>query len=213
MFPLRLFLGLLSLVGGLALSWAAWSPLPAQGRDLALQRAFSQAALPPFRGRLWVRWPTQIRLGDQGQVQMALTWSPTPEEEAAFAPYLLRAEVRLESSGLLLTPQGEVSEPLAPGQPLRLAWRLVGHAPGPYRGRLWVHLVLTNKGGTPRQRQAAAAIPWQGEVIRPLGLSGPQARALGGSGVVAGLLLLLPEGLARRRAHLGPGPDRQREEG
>jgi hypothetical protein len=147
-------------------------------------------------------WPTRLRLGDPGLIYLTIqpdSQAPSAGQNAVEFPqgvaYNLLVESNLDISGVQAVPVGLVVEPMQPGQPVKFYWSVRADRRGVYDGAIWVHLRFIPLGGTSPDNQNA-------EVRRPLtnqpieietqdlfGLGGPQARMLGGMGLVLGCLL------------------------
>lgn len=165
-----------------------------------------------------IEWPGSLRLGDSDIVRLSLV--PTaggyaaeveyPEHELQSQPvdvpyrpgYEALAVARLDAAGMTVEPSGDQTRRLAQGVAAVWRWTVFPGSAGRHRMNLlltlfWVPLEPGGKGGE--------TVLWQGglevRVEAPLGLSAPQARALGLAGALLGGVLTLPlaEFVARRR--------------
>jgi hypothetical protein len=115
--------------------------------------------------------------------------------------YRTEAIARLDSAGMEVEPEGNQVRTLYQGTPVEWRWTVYPKSAGRHRLGLTLGLRWTPEGGGESQGSTL----WQGTVdVRvhaPLGLKGPQARALGIAGLLAGGVLVLPlaEFAARRR--------------
>lgn len=162
------------------------------------------------RRRLVWEWPAQLREGDADVVDLRLkmdaqgTLTPTAqvgghvvEGEGVEIPNLydthnLVVEARLDLVGFEMTPQGEVSEPLRPGEEVVFRWTVRCKEAGNYRGTLWVALNLVPKAGGDSIRQVLLAAPVDIEVRSVWGLPAQTVRILGGIGTAVSTVLGIP---------------------
>ena len=174
--------------------------------------------------RLNLEWPPTIRAGDGDVVRLTLEMDDqgnlTPTAQVAgnevrsgivkipnlYDTHTVIAEARLDLAGVNVSPEGEISEPLAPGQTVTFFWSVRPEQVGSYRGTVWLHLRFIPRDGGPESRRAISAQQIEIQSVNLLGLGGMPARILGGVGVFAGSVLGLDNilswawGLFRRRS-------------
>lgn len=169
-------------------------------------------AVAPLEPRLLeVEWPGVLRQGDSDWVRLTLrvdeqgNLTPTVQfgdHEVSGQPvnipnlydtHIIQVEARLDMAGVQVTPTGDLTERLYPGQPASLYWTLYADTVGDYRGVLSVHLLLTPKQGGEVERRTLAVTYFEVRVVNFLGLSAFWVRLFGGLSTVLGLFLDLPE--------------------
>lgn len=161
--------------------------------------------------RVTLEWPPKIRVGDSDVIRLTLevdeqgNLTPTAQiaghetrAETVFIPDLydthnILAEARLDMSGVQVTPAGEVSEPLAPGQAVSFFWSVKPEEVGAYRGTIWVHLRFIPLDGGPESRKPLSALPIELQTVNFLGLGGKAARLFGFLGTLLGSALGLDD--------------------
>ncbi|HKZ55128.1 MAG TPA: phosphotransferase [Anaerolineales bacterium] len=207
-------LGLVALIAAMAGCKAAGPPEPVASATPGPPTA--TPAVEPRR--IEVEWPVSMRLGDSDVIRLSLVPSADgytaqleyPEHdvrsEPVSVPYLAgyeaHAVARLDAAGLVIQPTGEQVVRLARGE--AAVWRWTVHPQSAGRHRLRIQLRLRWAPLTP-QGEGREAMLWEGgvelQVEAPLGLAGPQARALAVGGLLLGGVLTLPlaELAARRR--------------
>lgn len=175
----------------------------------AAQASPAPAQLLERRQMVW-EWPEQLREGDADVVDLRLkmdaqgTLTPTAqvgghvvEGQGVEIPNLydthnLVVEARLDLVGFEMTPQGEVSEPLRPGEEVVFRWTVRCKEAGNYRGTLWVALNLVPKAGGETLRRVLLAAPVDIEVRSVWGLPAQTVRILGGIGTAVSTVLGIP---------------------
>lgn len=196
---IRRVLGLMLLLAALVLLGWGFSAQPVQQRsvrvspqEMRLPGGGGQPFVPEQR-QLIVTWPERLRLGDSGlaHLELDLVDAGSPFEAApnVFESYTVVAEARLELSGALYRPEGDVSQALLPGKPLPFQWSVRADAPGKYDGTLWLHLRFAPLADGTEQRSVLTAQRISFEVTDFCGLSGALARILGCVGAVLGAVL------------------------
>jgi hypothetical protein len=198
---------LLLLVGLPCLAWGNWPLSRTAVVDLAISP--QEIALPGGEGgsgqpapedgrRLLVIAPTTLRLGDDAVIEATL--EPLPQESPAGDPDLylthnLVAEARLEATGLLVAPGGEVYSTLRDGLPTAFTWNIRPAAAGQQTQTLWLHAQFIPEPDPLEkvfpERKLLAAPEFQVKVVSFLGLAGTPARVVGGVCTVLGAVLLL----------------------
>lgn len=200
----RLLLGGLVLAGSLALLTFTALPEKVVSHEIRLnsnQMTLTGSEQSGSR-RLRLTFPETLRPGDPGAVRADLSAEMPRQALPAEEPQEhVLVTARLEIPGVQVTPEGEISEPLRPGQPLSLQWMVSQVKPGVFNGTAWVYLrIIPRSGGEPTER-AVAAFPLRLRIVNYGGLSAVTLRVLAGIGTAAGLALILPL-LWRAIAHL-----------
>jgi hypothetical protein len=160
-------------------------------------------AIPEAR-RLTVEWPPDIKVGDSDIIRMTLdvdtggnmtvtaqvegneTRSETVSIPNLYETHNVMVEARMDLAGVQVSPAGEVSEPLLPGEPVSFSWSVKPEEVGTFRGTIWVHLRFFPKDGGPESRRALSAQLVEVRAVNFLGLGGSAARWLGGLGTLLG---------------------------
>ena len=173
---------------------------------LATQAEPGSSAIPEQR-LLTIEWPATMRVGDAALITLALEMDdrgqivPTVVVDGSqsqverleipnlFETHNVIAEARLDMAGMEYRPEGEISEALLPGSPVKFVWSVRPFDVGAYRGTVWLHLRFIPKAGGEEMRNVLTAQIVNIEVLNFLGLKGPMARLLGGLGTVLGTLL------------------------
>ncbi len=176
-----------------------------------------------------MEWPPTIRVGDSRRIHLTLQLdaegrlTPTVSEagnvsrgEPVLIPNLYEThnvvvEARFDITGLQVSPEGEVMEPMQPGQTVNFYWSVKPQDVGTYQGTIWLHLHFIPLQGGADSRIALSAQPVEIKAINFLGLGGMPARILGGVGALLGSVLGLDNiiswvwGLLKKRlAHKPP---------
>jgi len=156
---------------------------------------------------LSLEWPPTIRVGDSDVIRLTLEvdaqgrLTPTAQieghethGETVFIPNLydthnVLAEARMDMAGVQVTPDGDVSEPLLPGQSVTFFWSVRPQDVGTYRGTIWVHLRFIPHDGGPESRRPLTAQLVEIQAVDFLGLGGIAARLVGGLGTLVGSVL------------------------
>jgi hypothetical protein len=158
--------------------------------------------------RLNLEWPPKLREGDSGLVKMTLeiddqgNLSPTAQIEGnvvrgetvviqnLYDTHNVVAEARLDMAGVEISPEGEISEPLRPGQSATFFWNIHPPQVGRFKGTVWLHLrFIPLNGDEPESRTMISAQVIDVETVNFLGLGGTPARLLGGVGTLVGSIL------------------------
>jgi hypothetical protein len=158
--------------------------------------------------RLNLEWPPRLREGDSGVVKLVLevddqgNLTPTAEVEGnvvrsqtveiqnLYDTHNVVAEARLDMAGVIVLPEGDVSEPLRPGQSATFFWNIRTPHVGHYKGTVWLHLrFIPIDGDGPESRTMVSAQVIDVETVNFLGLGGTPARLLGGAGALLGSVL------------------------
>lgn len=202
----RLWAAGLLMAASLTLLLFSSAPLPRQVHSILLSAeplaSAAEPATPPAQRslfgkqrRLSMSWPQLLRLGDSGQVTLALdvageaATAPQPDEAAKAASlsdtHSVVAEARLDLAGMQVEPFPTISEPMAPQRDLQLFWKIHPAVTGTYRGTLWLYLNLVPKGRGTVERRALVARPIEIQVLSVLGL--PALPVRWGSVVAIGL--------------------------
>lgn len=155
-------------------------------------------------------FPSEIRLGDQGIVDLHLDTRPSclsrlnefgysdfPDAEgsatkaAAELSHVI-VEARLDLPGASLRPYEAISQPLFEAQSVGFVWSVVLSEPGTYRGTAW--LSLTAVGGDPghEERVVISAQSLEVRTQQLASMKGGTARLGGALGMLASATLALP---------------------
>ena len=94
-------------------------------------------------------------------------------------------------AGMQVTPEGDVSEPLLPGQSVTFFWSVRPQEVGAYRGTIWVHLRFIPHAGGQELRRPLITQLVDVQAVNLLGLGGNAARLLGGMGTLVGSFVSL----------------------
>jgi hypothetical protein len=172
--------------------------------------AIPAAAAIPERRRLTLDYPPHIRAGDSDLVRLTLevddqgNLTPTASVEGnvvtggvveipnLYETHTVIVQARLDLAGVEVSPPGETSAQLVPGQTVSFFWSVSPREAGTFRGTLWLHLRFVDKvSGEELQRPILAqTIEIQGANL--IGLSGNAARTAGLIGSVAGTVIGFP---------------------
>jgi hypothetical protein len=179
------------------------TPLPAP-----TQAPTPLPAIPESR-LLFMEWPPTIRVGDSRRIHLSLQvdtegrLTPTVSEAGnvsrgvplqipnLYETHNVVVEARFDIAGLEVSPQGDVMEPMQPGQAVNFYWSVKPTEVGTYQGTIWLHLHFIPLQGGADSRIALTAQPVEINAINFLGLGGTPARILGGVGVLLGSVLSL----------------------
>jgi hypothetical protein len=167
-------------------------------------------AIPEAR-LLFMEWPPTIRVGDSRRIHLSLQvdaegrLTPTVSEAGnlssgepvqipnLYATHNVVVEARFDIAGLQVSPEGEVMEPMQPGQKVDFYWSVKPLDVGTYQGTIWLHLhfipLESGLQGGADSRIALSAQPVEIQAINFLGLGGMPARILGGVGALLGSVL------------------------
>jgi hypothetical protein len=184
-------------------------------------------AIPEAR-LLFLEWPPTIRVGDSRRIHLSLQvdaegrLTPTVSEAGnlsrgepvqipnLYATHNVVVEARFDITGVQVSPDGEVMEPMQPGQKVDFYWSVKPQDVGTYQGTIWLHLhfipLESGLQGGADSRIALTAQPVEIQAINFLGLGGTPARILGGVGALLGSVLGLDNivswlwGLLKKRA-------------
>jgi hypothetical protein len=158
-----------------------------------------------------LEWPPTIRVGDSDVIRLTLevdelgNVTPTAQieghetrGETVFIPNLydthnVMAEARLDLAGVQVTPEGDVSEPLLPGQSATFFWSVLPQEVGTFRGTIWVHLRFIPHDGGPESRRPLTAQLVEIQAANLLGLGGNTARWAGALGTLVGSFISLQD--------------------
>ena len=150
-------------------------------------------------GRLFLEWPESLRLGDAGEVRLSFNpeipvgaQAPQPETSGGANQVL---QSRLELAGIAYTPTGEISQALSMAHPVIFLWNLRARQMGDFSGTTWLHLseISANGSQTGNTGKSMPKVLSAQQIDVPVntfwGLSGIQARILGGVGLAVGAVL------------------------
>jgi hypothetical protein len=202
-FPMSLRPGLryfglaLLLVSALILTWGLRAETY-QSKMVAITQAdldpsASAGSVPnanTVMGRLVLEWPQSLRLGDAGKVR--LIFSPELSQLSHNATdRILRS--RLDLAGFAQTPTGEISHALILDHPVTFLWNLRSIRMGKYIGDVWLYVQSNLPGVSDGNSKVVIAQQFEIPVTGLLGMSGLEARIIGGVGLVIGAFLGLGE--------------------
>lgn len=192
------------------LAWSLW-PSKIQMRSLVIDKGdvqfpegaeeqTAQATFPEGR-RVTLEYPERVWVGDVASIVLEVGLDGQGGDSPAGASpnlndaHFIRAEARLEMTGLSYTPVGEISQPLLPGLPAVFTWRLRADQARLYPGSVWLYLRFLPRPVGPGGRQVITVQRIEIQALEFLGLSGPWLRALSSAGLAVGIVFSL-EGLA-----------------
>jgi hypothetical protein len=166
-------------------------------------------AIPESR-RVTLEYPPHIRQGDSDVVRLTLevdtlgNVTPTAETQGntvkgqtvkipnLYDTHDVIAEARLDLAGVDVRPDGDISEPLLPGQSATFYWSVHPASAGTYRGTAWLFLRFIDKATKQESRIPVSAQSVEISTSDVLGMGGGVARTVGGLGSVVGAVLGLP---------------------
>ena len=160
--------------------------------------------------RLILEVPVSIQTGNRDFIRLEFlpeAVSPGMDEiqglQDIYSTHLVAVEARLEMGGLEVEPAGTLTRSLFLGQSVRFEWGLIPEQARVYEGMAWLSLRFMPKDGSPGNSWPISAQRVEIRASSLLGLSGLQARMLGGAGTLLGLALasdlltsLIHQGLA-----------------
>ena len=184
-------------------------PTP-EGPGVTIPTAIPAQPVIPERRRLTLDYPPRIRAGDSDIVRLTLevddqgNITPTASMEGnvvtggvveipnLYETHTVIVQARLDLAGVEVSPPGETSAQLVPGQTVSFFWSVSPREAGTFRGTLWMHLRFVDKvSGEESQRPILAqTVEIQGANL--IGLSGNAARTAGLIGSVAGTIIGFP---------------------
>ena len=146
--------------------------------------------------RLILELPVSIQTGNRDFIRLVFmpeVVSPGMSEvqglQDIYSTHLVAVEARLEMGGLEVEPAGTLTRPLFLGQAVRFEWDLIPMQARVYEGTAWLYLRFMPKDGSPGNSWPISAQRVEIRTDSFLGLSGIQARRLGGTGTLLGLAL------------------------
>lgn len=138
---------------------------------------------------LMVTWPAAARVGDSEII--SLDFSPAAQNDP-YDPPLRSTEAalaaRLELPGVRYSPQGEITQALVIGRPVRFSWTIYPERAGESTAMVWIHLVRLPAGSN-ADRIVVSAQRLEMQANSFFGISGPWARSMGAAGVIIGAVL------------------------
>ena len=192
-FWISLGLGILSVV---LLATAFW-PASIQDEQIPLvNESLASAQIVGLQGSgadftLRLRWPTRLRLGQDGTAELIL--APAKGPVASPIPGFNRMMVaELQAQGLAIDPEGEIAEPLSPGGRADFAWTVQPAYAGTASATMFLRLQLVPQGAGTTQERTIWARLLQTQVAAPLGLTQETELALGVAGLIVSAFLMLP---------------------
>jgi hypothetical protein len=169
---------------------------------------------PTVDRNLLLTWPVRLRVGDTGIIRLSIEGNSKLSGGAENEPSLrsettvegsggdqtqtvnVLAEGRLELSGMLAVPSGEVFEPLGSGERAKFFWQARPERAGKFDGFIWLHLNSIIPGSSQEEgpkvqnRSLLSAQRIEMEVDDLFGLDGSTARLLGVAGMALGGIIL-----------------------
>jgi hypothetical protein len=144
-----------------------------------------------------LEWPESMRIGDKAVISLAFQPAENQTNDNyhgsdltdAYASYNLMAEGGFEVAGLRVNPDNPVRESLLAGQMVSLKWTIGAQEAGSFPGDVWLSLRFLPLDGSPASDVPIFVQQVELHASSLLGLGGPQARLLGGMGVIVGLAL------------------------
>lgn len=213
--PLPTFEELAAPPGAAATATAAASvPITVLPTQAALQP--TEPALPapppaiPESRRVTLEFPPHIRAGDSDLVRLTLevdtlgNVTPTAETKGnvvkgqtvqipnLYDTHDVIAEARLDLAGVDVSPGGDISEPLLPGQSVTFYWSVHPGNSGTYRGTVWLFLRFVDKATKQESRIPISAQTIEIATSDLFGMGGGVARTVGGVGSALGAVLGFP---------------------
>ena len=151
----------------------------------------AQPAIPERR-RLTLEVDDQGNLTPTASVEGNVVTGGVVEIPNLYETHTVIAQARLDLAGVEVSPPGETSAQLVPGQTVSFFWSVSPREAGTFRGTLWLHLRFVDKvSGEESQRPISAqTVEIQGTNF--IGLSGNVARTAGVIGSVAGTVIGFP---------------------
>ena len=129
-------------VGLFMLGWAVW-PSPTEAVQIPISKGILPGA-PAGTGyaslmdyTLSVSWPSWLRVGDVGSIQLALTETSSGQGDAGKGEVQIVVAKPLMGS-LILSPPGTFQVNLAPGNDLSMTWDVEAKEDGEYAGKVLV---------------------------------------------------------------------------
>jgi hypothetical protein len=141
---------------------------------------------------LVLTWPDRLRVGDRGLIQLSIEENANLTETGN-----MLVEGRLELSGMVTVPAGEIYEPIGQDGRAVFFWNARPDRAGIFDGFVWLHLNAIFPGeaqgertGT-ESRSLLSAQRIQMTADDFFGMDGTTARLVGAVGIVIAFLLLL----------------------
>jgi hypothetical protein len=140
--------------------------------------------------------PVSIQTGNQGFIRLVFMpeavstgTSETQGLQDIYSTHVVAVEARLEMGGLEVDPAGTLTRPLFLDQAVHFEWNLIPMQAGVYEGTVWLYLRFMPKDGSPGHSWPVSVQRVEIRACSLLGLSGLQARRMGGAGTLLGLVL------------------------
>lgn len=216
----RRLVGLVIILPSLViLLWGLWptSQMTRMVRVHLPEYSAQQSVAPSAEAshNLVLTWPARLRVGDRGLIQLSIeeasqlevtTGSETSlqttnhgdgENRTSAETGNMLAEGRLELSGMLTVPSGEIYEPMGQDGRAVFFWNARPDRAGIFDGFVWLHLNAiipgeAHGGGTGTgNRSLLSAQRIQMTADDLFGMDGATARLLGAVGIAIAFLLLL----------------------
>lgn len=185
------------------LGWALW-PIPVHEETIALgpltgllpSGAPADSALGP-EFSLHVGFQRIVRLGGRSAVTARLEPDGSYTEDALPPDTNLVAVAHIQTSDVMLDPNGEIFDPLPSGGRASYSWQASPLHAGALEATLFLRLELVSNAGAQVTTKTVLARPLPMRALSPLGLTQTTATALGMAAVLTGGVLLLGTLLGR----------------
>jgi hypothetical protein len=185
------------------LGWALW-PIPVHEETIALgpltgllpSGAPADSALGP-EFSLHVGFQRIVRLGGRSAVTARLEPDGPYAEDILPPDTNLVAVAHIQTSDVMLDPNGEIFDPLPSGGRASYSWRASPLHAGVLEATLFLRLELVSNAGAQVTTKTVLARPLPMRALSPLGLTQTADTALGMAAVLTGGVLLLGALLGR----------------
>ncbi len=166
-----------------------------------INKATSKVTVISEPRKIVLEFPNRMREGENGTLRLSVETEQEPRDADVNAAgrvtdlaekYHVLLICRLDMPGWVISPIGDVSQPLKPGQEIALEWMIEGTQAGDSQGVLWVYYQLVSKTDADIQQITLLALPVDIHTDTILGLSQPVAAWAGWLCLAAGLLLGFP---------------------
>lgn len=225
----------LLLIAACLLGWGMW-PAARETRTLSLDLIHTEAAgllvgaATPYSDprqaayAITFNYPRLIRVGDSELVRIRLApAAPLPEGQPSAAeeghrepgprsgdraPVEIAIQARLEVSGAIVNPKGDITTPWSAAEGASFVWTIRIMTAPTARGTAWMFLIPVGSTDLAAERIAISAQPVEIAAGTLLGVNGPVARLSGSLLMVLGTILGLAgiaqmprQEISRRREH------------
>lgn len=170
---------------------------------------------------LTLSWPEKIRRGETAKVEMRFL--PFTTEDAKnpaqiipdlqadnFGNYSVMVDAKLELSGLVFSPDGQISQLLLPDTPATFIWNIKAEQAVDYMGTAWTYLRFISKDTGQESRLVLSAPLLSIKGVDFWGLDLLSTRLIGSLGLAVGLVLSFESLLIRAWVRLFGSQHRER---